>query len=129
MTQLADGLVPVKPATRVRARDLVALTKPRITAMVVTTTAGGYFLANRAEHPQSSPLTLILLLVGTSLIVAGANALNMYIEREIDRRMVRTQARPLPAKRMSPRVALWFGVGLSVASIPLLAIGVNPLTC
>src|SRR4051794_9289263 len=124
MTQLAHGLVPVKPAARarVRARDLVALMKPRITAMVVTTTAGGYFLANRSEHPKNTALTLALLLIGTSLVVAGSNALNMYIERDIDRRMVRTQARPLPAKRMPPKVALWFGVGLSVASIPILAI-------
>ena len=138
MTQTADGLVPLKQASRLgmkaRARDLVALAKPRITTMVVTTTAGGLFLAHRAASgPNGAPLeisglTIALTLIGTSLIVAGANALNMYIERDIDGRMVRTQSRPLPAKRMAPRVALWFGVTLSVVSIPILAIGVNPLT-
>ncbi len=128
MTQLAEGLVPAKRITRASARDFVALMKPRITTMVVTTTAGGLFLAHRALGLATPALTVFFTLFGTSLIVAGANALNMYIERDIDRNMVRTQARPLPAKRMSPRVALWFGVALSVLSIPILAIGVNPLT-
>jgi protoheme IX farnesyltransferase len=67
-------------------------------------------------------------MLGTVLIVAGANALNMYIEREIDGRMDRTKDRPLPAGRLAPRVALWFGVALSVAAVPILAIGVNLTT-
>jgi protoheme IX farnesyltransferase len=105
-------------------RDVIALAKPRITAMVITTTAGGLWLApRRASLPVAS-----LAMLGTVLVVAGANALNMYIERDADARMERTRKRPLPAGRLAPRVALWFGVALSVASIPILAIGVNLTT-
>ncbi len=60
--------------------------------------------------------------------MSGANALNMYIERDIDRKMPRTQNRPLPAGRMNPKIALWFGMALSAVAIPILAIGANPLT-
>jgi len=110
-------------------RDFVALAKPRITTMVMITTAGGLFLAPRVvEGVVLRPATIVFALLGTALIVAGANALNMYIERDIDRHMSRTLNRPLPAGRLSPRAALWFGVVLSVVSVPILAIGVNPLT-
>ncbi len=104
--------------------DFVALAKPRITAMVLITAAGGMCLA----PPRVSVLTLVMMLVGTALIVSGANALNMYLERDIDAKMSRTQKRPLPAGRMSPRTALWFGVAISVISVPILAIGVNAVT-
>jgi len=104
--------------------DFVALTKPRITAMVLITAAGGMCLA----PPHVSAVTLVMMLVGTGLIVSGANALNMYLEREIDAKMVRTHKRPLPAGRMSAKTALWFGVALSVVSVPILAIGVNAVT-
>jgi protoheme IX farnesyltransferase len=97
--------------------------------MVVITTAGGLFLSGRAaDAPSIAASTIAATLLGTTLIVAGANALNMVLERDVDRRMDRTKDRPLPAGRMSPRVALWFGVILSVIAVPLLAIGANPLT-
>ena len=100
--------------------------------MVIITTAGGLFLAPRvAPLSEGAPLgawTVFFALLGTAMIVSGANALNMYIERDIDRHMARTRNRPLPAGRMSPRAALWFGVTLSVVSVPILAIGVNALT-
>ena len=63
-----------------------------------------------------------------ALIVGGANALNMFIERDIDAHMTRTRLRPLPAGRMAPRPALVFGIVLSVAAVPILAFGVNALT-
>jgi protoheme IX farnesyltransferase len=105
-------------------RDLVALSKPRITFVVLTTTAGGLWLA----PAPIDRATAWLAVVGTTLVVAGANALNMYIERDIDGRMARTKRRPLPSGRMHPRTALWFGVLCTAASIPLLAFGVNPTT-
>jgi protoheme IX farnesyltransferase len=109
---------------------VAALTKPRITLMVLITTVGGLFLARRALEGAATVTTPILVwaVLGTTLIVAGANALNMYIEREIDGRMARTRRRPLPAGRMPARFALWFGVVLSSLAVPILAIGVNPLT-
>lgn len=106
-------------------RDLVALAKPRITLFVVLTALGGFWLAHTSGGPGHTmlPVTWELMvwsLVGTALIVSGANALNMYIERESDKLMVRTAQRPLPAGRMNPRVALGFGVALTLVSLPVL---------
>jgi protoheme IX farnesyltransferase len=107
-------------------RDVFALAKPRITLMVLLTAAGGIWLSR--GHVGLSWWTIAFALLGTTLIVAGANALNMYIERDIDGFMKRTKDRPLPAGRMSARFALIFGVVLSVAAVPMLAVGVNGTT-
>jgi protoheme IX farnesyltransferase len=116
------SLVSVQPTAHVR--DYAALVKPRITLMVLTTTAGGLFLA----PARVSLSTLVCTLLGMTLIVGGANALNMYIERDIDGHMARTKKRPLPAGRLAPKQALVFGVALSVAAVPVLTFGVNALT-
>ncbi|MBX3246928.1 MAG: heme o synthase [Myxococcales bacterium] len=104
--------------------DVVALTKPRITLMVVITAAGGMWLAPRAI----SLFTALVMLATTAAVVAAANALNCWLERDSDRLMQRTMKRPLPDGRLEPKVALWLGVGLGVTSIPLLTFLVNPLT-
>jgi heme o synthase len=105
------------------ARDLAALAKPRITVIVVATCAAGMAIA-----PVRIPLPLAALaLFGTSLIVASANVLNMWWERETDGLMARTRLRPLPAGRMAPDVALFFGLALGASSVPML-VAVNPLT-
>ena len=112
-------------------RDLITLAKPRITLNVVITAATGLYLTSRAGHldgPGPSASLVLSTLVGTSLIVAGANALNMYVERDVDRHMPRTKDRPLPAGRMAPRAALIFGLAVSAVAVPILAIGANPLT-
>jgi len=115
--------------SQIALRDLVTLAKPRITFMVVITAAGGLFLSRRLPETEAlSAATILSTLIGCALIVSGANALNMYIERDVDRRMDRTKNRPLPAGRMSPRVALWFGVITSAIAVPILAIGANALT-
>lgn len=103
--------------------DLLALTKPRITFMVLITTAGGMWMAG---HPSAAQVALTL--IGTALVVAGANTLNMYLERDIDGRMKRTRDRPLPAGRLRPEVALGMGIGFGVVAVPVLYFGVNPLT-
>jgi protoheme IX farnesyltransferase len=120
---MVDAYAPKREGA-VAMSDLVALAKPRITLLVLITTAGGYWLA----PIQAGPLVAALTIIGTILIVAGANALNMYIERDTDGRMERTKDRPLPSGRMAPRIALWFGVALSAAAIPVLALGANPTT-
>ena len=124
MTQREVGLAESKGVARALPRDFIALTKPRITTLVLTTAAGGMWLAPE----RVTALTWATMLLGTGLIVSGANALNMYIEREVDGKMERTRQRPLPCGRMAPRVALWFGVGLSAVAVPILAIGVNATT-
>jgi protoheme IX farnesyltransferase len=60
--------------------------------------------------------------------VAGANALNMYLERDVDALMERTRNRPLPSGRLEPREALRFGIVASAIAVPLLTFAVNPLT-
>jgi protoheme IX farnesyltransferase len=97
-------------------RDLVALTKPRITSIVLVTGAAGACLA----PAHVAVRTLLLSLAGTALIVGSANALNMWWERDVDAHMARTRNRPLPAGRMSPDVALAFGLALAVVSTPML---------
>jgi len=111
-------------APTVAFRDLVALGKPRITMMVLITTAAGIWLA-------PSPLNLaraIITLVGVALIVAAANAFNMYLERDVDALMRRTRNRPLPAGRLTPDIAIGFGIFCAVMSVPLVRYGANPLT-
>lgn len=117
---------PRKPSL---LRDFVALTKPRITLMVVSTALGGFWLARRAApEARHDGLVLALMLAGTALVVAGANTLNMYLERDTDALMARTRRRPLPAGRMHPATALVFGLALSALAIPILTFGVNALT-
>jgi protoheme IX farnesyltransferase len=123
MSNVAQASLVSSPA-RPRVRDFVALTKPSITRTVLTTTAGGLFLA--PVHVDAR--TVACTLIGMALIVGGANTLNMVIERDIDRHMTRTAQRPLPAGRLTPKQALVFGVALSVLAVPVLAFGVNALT-
>ena len=110
--------------------DLVALTKPRVKAMVLLTTAGGLWLGARhgGADVHVDRWTWIWALLGTALVVGGANALNMYLERDSDGLMARTARRPLPSGRLSPKVALGFGLALSIASVPVLVLGVNATT-
>ncbi len=112
------------PALMSRVGALVELGKPRITFMVLCTTLGGFYLAP-GTHPHA---ILLALTLGVALVVAGANALNMYLERDVDALMARTRNRPLPSGRLSPRAALVFGVVLATVAVPLLTFAVNPLT-
>jgi protoheme IX farnesyltransferase len=63
-----------------------------------------------------------------TMVVLGAAALNCYIEREVDSKMIRTQDRPLPSKRMKPKTALIFGVTLLFISIPSICLFINMIT-
>lgn len=105
-------------------RDVAALAKPRVTAIVLLTAAGGAWLA----PTHVAPGAMALLLGGTFLVVAGANALNMLLERDTDALMTRTKNRPLPAGRLSPKTVLWLGATASVVSLPILGFGVNATT-
>ena len=105
------------------AQDLISLTKPRLSSLVLVTAGGGLWLSG-VEVPWWQAMAAI---GGTTMVVGGANALNNYIERESDREMARTARRPLPARRLSPTLALAFGVALSLVSIPLLAVLTTPL--
>lgn len=115
---------PANPTAMDRWRDLVALAKPNITMLVLITSAGGLWLA----PGELSWLRLLATLAGTVGIVAAANTLNCYLERDSDRHMARTKNRPLPAGRIDAGAALTLGLVLAAVSIPLLTLAVNPVT-
>lgn len=102
---------------------LVALTKPGVTRLVVLTTALGAAVAPGAIRLHA----LLVTVVGTVLVVASANALNMVLERDVDALMTRTKDRPLPSGRLSMEVALVFGMVLGGTGIALLGLGATPL--
>ena len=105
-------------------RDLLALTKPRLSFLVIVTAAGGWWLA----PSQVGWTEGVIAVTGTTITVGAANALNHYIERDSDKLMERTKSRPLPTGRMAPIIALIFGLFLSLISIPMLTIFSNPLS-
>lgn len=116
-----SGVQPV----RLSARDVVELTKPRLSLLVLLTTAVSFILA------ADGPVDLVLLLhtaLGTSLAAAGASALNQLIERRYDANMRRTSDRPLPAGRVSGRDALALGAASAAAGVIYLGLAVNVLT-
>lgn len=114
-----------RPATvMLTVRDLVALTKPRITLMVLVTAAGGMWLA-----PGSLDLaSTAVMLITTGMVVGAANTLNCYLERDSDRLMARTANRPLPDRRLQPSWALTLGVLMGLFAVPTLTLAVNPVT-
>ncbi len=105
--------------------DYWTLTKPEVNFLILITTFAGFYLASPASHWRI--LLLFNTLVGTMLVASGTGTLNQYIERRFDAQMRRTAERPLPARRIHPSRALWFGVVLSVAGSFYLAVLVNLL--
>jgi protoheme IX farnesyltransferase len=106
-------------------RDYVALTKPRIILLLLVTALGGMFLAARGV-PGGGLIATVL--VAGSLASGGANAINHYLERDIDYLMRRTRERPVAGGRIPPRDALLFGVALNVLAFVLLSVLANPLS-
>jgi protoheme IX farnesyltransferase len=103
----------------------VALTKPRIIELLLITTVPTMVLAERGWPPL--PLVL-LTLVGGTLAAGGANAINMYVDRDIDAKMQRTQGRPLVTGIIEPRHALAFALVLEVLAFGVLWWGANLLS-
>jgi len=116
------SIATVRTESRTLVRDLVMLTKPRIISLLLVTTIAPMFVAG------SPSLTLVLAVtIGGYLMAGGANAVNMYIDRDIDDRMARTRLRPIPSGRMEAVAVLAFGVALATAATALLAAFVNLL--
>lgn len=105
-------------------RDIAALSKPGLTMMNVMMTAGAMGLA-KASVPA---LTWLMVLVGATLLVASANTLNMYLEREGDKAMARTRRRPIPSGRMQPKTALTLGLVGGITAVTVLTLYGNVAT-
>ena len=98
------------PAPLPHWKRYVALTKPRITMMVVVTGLGGMWLAAKTGAAAGlSWRTALIALGGLAMVVSGAGVLNMYLERDSDGLMIRTAGRPLPAHRLPARSAFQAG--------------------
>lgn len=109
---------------RATAADLLSLTKPRLSSLVLFTAAGGLWLSGA----HLGPWRWLWVMLGSWGTVAAANALNCYLERESDKHMARTATRPLPAGRLDPKGVLYGGIALALASLVLLALAANLLT-
>ena len=115
----------VRAPRRARAAAFVALTKPRIVELLLVTTVPSMILAEQGLPP----LWLIgATIVGGALAAGGANALNMYVDRDIDRLMHRTRNRPLVTGAVRPVEAVVFAVALTVGSFVWLWAFVNLLS-
>lgn len=120
--------------------DYVALTKPRIVALVMVTVAAAFVVAlpaaarvGFAGNAGTSPLSVQLwilanLLIGTAFVASGTNALNQIAERDVDALMRRTRTRPLPTGRLEPHAARWFAWSIACVGVVQLAVLVNVVT-
>ncbi len=104
-------------------RDFISLTKPRIISLLLVTTVAPMFLAGDPTWQQ-----VLIVSLGGYLMAGGANAVNMYVDRDIDDSMARTRTRPIPSGRMGARAVLAFGIAIATAATWLLGRFINPLT-
>jgi len=113
----------ITPRERIAA--FVELTKPRITFLIVLTSAAGFYLASVGSVNYR---LLLSSMFGITLLSSGVATINQYMERDLDGLMRRTANRPLPTGKLLPWEALAFGAGLIILSEVYLAVLVNPLT-
>ncbi len=118
--------VAVMPLTaKARAGAFIELTKPRITTLIMLTSAAGFVLGSKGA---TNYVTLAHAMIGIALLSSGIATLNQFMERDLDGLMRRTADRPLPSRRLFPFEALCFGVALTAMAEVYLAVFVNVLT-
>ena len=127
----SDSFPPITPSATTGVPSFFSLlscylelTKPRLTLLALAMTGVGFHFASWGS------LDLILLfhtLLGSCCVGGGANALNQFLEKDVDSKMTRTQNRPLPSGRLSENQALLFGIFLSVTGVLYLSLFVNLL--
>ncbi len=120
---VADGSARLDAKERIAA--YVELTKPRITFLISLTAAAGFCLGSKGTLDYA---ILFNMLVGVALLSSGIATLNQYMERDLDRLMRRTAARPLPSGKLASWKALSFGLALTIFAEIFLAVVVNPLS-
>src|SRR5580693_6740321 len=121
--ELPSGVDPSIAPSIAGAGDYLALMKPRVMSLVVFTALVGLVLAPGHIHPVIALTALICIAVGAG----AAGALNMWYDADIDARMARTAARPIPSGRVLPGEALAFGVTLAGFAVVVLGLLVNIL--
>src|SRR5438445_2471240 len=117
--------IPLRARAITAVSAYVALTKPRVVAMVLVTTVAGLYLGSNGVL---DPALTLVLLAATALAASGTLALNQYLERDLDARMERTKMRPLPLQQLTPNQALGFGLLLTIACCAIIWMSINPLT-
>jgi protoheme IX farnesyltransferase len=125
MKATAQPLTESVPAEKSWVAVYSDLFKARLTFLVLLTTLVGFYIGFRGPVDY---LLMLHTLLGTSLVAAGASALNQLLEREHDAKMRRTQNRPLPSGRLQPQTVLLVGCVTAVAGLIYLALAVNPIT-
>jgi len=124
----ASGITAATPQPaltwRATAAAYVALTKPRIISLLLITTIPAMILA---EQGMPSAWLVFATVLGGTLAAGGANAINCYLDRDIDEIMHRTRGRPLPMGKLDPQHALIFAIALEVAAFALLVATSNLL--
>jgi protoheme IX farnesyltransferase len=121
----ADDPAPVAATPLDTLRAYVALTKPRIIELLLVTTIPTMVLAQRGIP---SPWLVAAVVLGGALAAGGANAINQYVDRDIDELMRRTRRRPLPRGAVTPSAAVRFGIALSILSFVWMWATVNLLS-
>ena len=121
----AAAEVSAPPSAKARAAAYIELTKPRITSLIVLTSAAGFSLGSRGAINY---VTFAHAMIGIALLSSGIATLNQFMERDLDGLMRRTENRPLPSGRLVPFEALWFGIMLTLGAELYLALSVNVLT-
>jgi heme o synthase len=117
--------VPRRRGLAATLGDYVVLTKPRIIEQLLVTTVPTMIVAERG---LPSVWLIVATVLGGSLAAGGANAINMVVDRDIDKIMARTKDRPLASGRLSPRAALTFAIAIEVAAFAFLWAAVNLLS-
>src|SRR5687768_13309881 len=110
---------------RERLAAYAELTKPRITFLIVLTSAAGFALASQGPIGY---VALLRALLGIALLSSGIATLNQYAERDLDGLMRRKTTRPLPTGKIAPGEALAFGAGITILAEIYLLVLVNPLS-
>src|SRR6186713_2113956 len=122
-TDAATAAAPHEDArTHTRLGDVLTLAKLRVNALVVATTAGGFYMTKPAEGAGA---TLVITCLATALVASGAAAVNQVYERKTDKLMERTRHRPVADGRMSAVEGLAVGVLLATSGLALLAWATN----
>lgn len=106
-------------------KDLIALTKPRLLRLNVFAAIGGFWVASKWSIDW---LMLLWVVIGSTLTIASGCVINNYWDRELDKKMERTQNRVLPTGRLTPGFVLGYGIVLGIIGLAVLFLLVNAIT-